>query len=748
MPDKGLIGKGKIKAATTPEKPVSEENADPIELEEAVRSFTLVLKDPLGNAVTSPVYTEDDFESSSGFPVKIKGAVTNGIYPLQVIAVESFKVTAAAKDLFGESSLKVKYSDDDGKRYEARVPYQYSTTLEGRVTAGKRPIAGATITATSHKEVIISIIVSPAASHGSGAEERRALITRSRPTDSHGKYRIVVNHQGPFTIQAEKPGYKSYPHEFPIKKADGKYDFETGRTHVGIDLVLTQLLTGLSYRASTLELLPDKALTPDQLADLRPSITPAGAVVTYKVDPALPAGLELDPSTGEITGTPTAITAAGDYLVRAKGNDEYAYAGEASHTINVRVGAVTRFTLELKDHLGNPIPGYRAANFTSSSGAAVEFDTTAPAPPEGSCKLQVLTSGSGDFTVTVAAKGLFGEKESAEINPAAAAGTNYRVTVPYRYTTTVSGRVTRGRRNTPIDDADISVRSTGSGANERLAVISSRPAKPKTDNLGRYSITVNHQGDFNIRAEKAGYSSPAAPVTVSGTGGTEPGKNIVLTQPVTGLSYTASSLVLVQNEALTPDQAARLRPRIIPAGAVIKYSVSPRLPKGLILNAYTGEITGTPTEESQIHTGTDYIGRDYIVTAQGHTAAGYSGSASHTINIRVGKALPDTMGYDTPFFFYGERIILDHEISVERLPEDTTVGFDDEDFHAEFVKIPKNGVCWDLNIAADGRITLDDGGGSTGMILVYHYKVKVIGKGRYVGKRTVDFEIHTTGRIY
>ena len=612
------------------------------------------------------------------------------------------------------------------------MPYQYTTTLEGEVKAGGTRIAGATITA---------------ASHGSGTEERRAVVISSR-TDSAGKYRIVVNHQGPFNIQAEKRGYKSYPHEFSMeKKADGKYDFETGRTHVGIDLVLTQLLTGLSYRATSLVLAQNEALETYELDNLRPIITPADARVTYSVEPALPAGLELDPSTGEITGKPTAITAAGDYLVTAQGNDEYDYAGEVSHTINIRVGAVTRFTLELRDHLGNPIPGYTAADFTSSSGFDVEFDTTAPAPPERSCKLKVLTGGSGDFTVTVAAKGLFGEKTSADIDPAAAAGTNYRVTVPYRYTTTVSSKIISGRTG-PIDDADISVRSTGSGANKRLAVISSMPANPQTDNLGRYSITVNHQGDFHIRAEKAGYNSPAAPVTVSGTGGTEPGKNIALTQPVTGLSYEARSLVLAQNEALTPAQADRLRPRITPADAVIKYSVSPRLPKGLILNAYTGEITGTPTEEAQIHTGTDYLGRDYIVTAQGHTAAGYSGSASHTINIRVGRALPDTMGYDTPFFFYGEKIILDHELSVERLPEDTTVGLDDEDFHAEFVKIPKNGVCWDLNIAADGRITLDDGGSSTGMTLIYHYKVKVIGKGRYVGKRTVKFTIEYHGGGY
>jgi hypothetical protein len=42
-----------------------------------------------------------------------------------------------------------------------------------------------------------------------------------------------------------------------------------------------------------------------------------GAVVSYSVTPALPAGLSLDTSTGVISGTPTAVTAAASYIVTA-----------------------------------------------------------------------------------------------------------------------------------------------------------------------------------------------------------------------------------------------------------------------------------------------------------------------------------------------------------------------------------------------------------------------------------------------
>ena len=629
-PDKRLIGRRKIKAATTPQKPVSKENADPIELERNnAKKFTLELKDPLDNAVTSPVYTAADFTSSSGAAVEFDTtapAPPQGSYKLQVLTgggPGTFTVTVAAKGLFGEKESAEINPGAAGTNYPVAVPYRYTTTVSGRVTAGTTPIEDADISVTST---------------GTGANERLAAISSapaSRKTDNLGNYSITVNHQGDFNIQAEKAGYRSPTAPVTVSGTGGT---ETGNFAL---TPIRKTVTGLSYGATSLVLPRNEDLTDDQLADLRPRITPAGASVTYKVEPALPAGLDLDTSSGEITGTPTAITAAGNYVVTAEGDTAAGYSGSASHTINIRVArvtrrrgivtggrvTVTRFTLELKDPLGNPIPGYTAADFTSSSGAAVQITGTVI---NGIYPLQVLTTGPGTFTVTAAAKGLFGEKESAEINPGAA-GTNYPVTVPYRYRTTVSGRVTRGAA--PIENADISVTSTGSGANERKAAITSATASRKTDNLGNYSIAVNHQGDFNIRAEKAGYRSPAAPVTVSGTGGTET-ENFVLTpirRTVTGLSYTATSLILSRNEDLTDAQLADLRPTITPVGAVVTYSVEPDLPAGLTLDTSSGEITGTPTAITPAG--------DYVVTAEGDTAAGYSGSASHTINIRVDDAV-------------------------------------------------------------------------------------------------------------
>ncbi len=62
--------------------------------------------------------------------------------------------------------------------------------------------------------------------------------------------------------------------------------------------------------------------------------TLTGGAATYSVDPALPAGLDLDPLTGEISGTPTAEAAATDYTVTAANA-----AGSTTATVNIVVGA-------------------------------------------------------------------------------------------------------------------------------------------------------------------------------------------------------------------------------------------------------------------------------------------------------------------------------------------------------------------------------------------------------------------------
>ncbi|MFI5160154.1 MAG: MBG domain-containing protein, partial [Sphingobacteriales bacterium] len=71
------------------------------------------------------------------------------------------------------------------------------------------------------------------------------------------------------------------------------------------------------------------------IAPLNPTSS-GGAVDSYSVSPALPTGLSIDPTTGIISGTPTAAIAAADYTVTATN-----VTSTATFPVNITVGKAT-----------------------------------------------------------------------------------------------------------------------------------------------------------------------------------------------------------------------------------------------------------------------------------------------------------------------------------------------------------------------------------------------------------------------
>src|SRR5215472_15477416 len=61
-----------------------------------------------------------------------------------------------------------------------------------------------------------------------------------------------------------------------------------------------------------------------------------GAVASYSVSPALPAGLSLNATTGLIAGTPATVTAAASYVVTATNSG-----GSTTFTLSIEVTAST-----------------------------------------------------------------------------------------------------------------------------------------------------------------------------------------------------------------------------------------------------------------------------------------------------------------------------------------------------------------------------------------------------------------------
>ena len=106
-----------------------------------------------------------------------------------------------------------------------------------------------------------------------------------------------------------------------------------------------------------------------------------GAVTTYSVSPALPAGLSLNTSTGVISGTPTTVTPATAYVVTATNVAGNATAG-LSITVNTGVISPSGLTYSVNPAVytaGTPI----STNTPSSNGGAVATYSVSPTLPPG-----------------------------------------------------------------------------------------------------------------------------------------------------------------------------------------------------------------------------------------------------------------------------------------------------------------------------------------------------------------------------
>jgi subtilisin-like proprotein convertase family protein len=104
-----------------------------------------------------------------------------------------------------------------------------------------------------------------------------------------------------------------------------------------------------------------------------------GAVVSYAVSPALPAGLTLNTSTGVISGTPTTLATAADYTVTATNTG-----GSTTASVSIMVNDVAPSSLS---YSSNPATYTKdtviSDNAPTSNGGAVVSYAVSPALPAG-----------------------------------------------------------------------------------------------------------------------------------------------------------------------------------------------------------------------------------------------------------------------------------------------------------------------------------------------------------------------------
>ncbi|WP_338225869.1 beta strand repeat-containing protein [Algoriphagus confluentis] len=105
--------------------------------------------------------------------------------------------------------------------------------------------------------------------------------------------------------------------------------------------------TGLNYTNNTVTYCAGSPITPNN-----PSFGGGGPATTFSVSPALPAGLSLNTTTGQITGTPTTLTglAAANYTVTASNS-----CGNITRNVNITISQVAEVN-NFSDFLCSGVP--------------------------------------------------------------------------------------------------------------------------------------------------------------------------------------------------------------------------------------------------------------------------------------------------------------------------------------------------------------------------------------------------------
>ena len=357
------------------------------------------------------------------------------------------------------------------------------------------------------------------------------------------------------------------------------------------------------YSGSPFTLTKDSAMT-----NATPTST-GGAVVSWSISPSVPAGLTFNTSTGEISGTPTAVSSSTNYTVTATNTG-----GSATTTISILVNdappsavsyGVNSLTLTKNTTMTAITP--------TSAGGTVTSWAVSPALPVGltfdtstGAISGTPTGINASATYTITATNAGGSNSTTlviavnDISPSSVAYSPNSFTIAKNSTmtsvtpTSTGGAVT-GWSISPALPAGLSLdTSTGTISGTPTAITST----------ATYTVTASNSG-----------GSATATVTIT-----------VTDEAPSTIAFSPSSLTLTKNVSLTT---------ITPTssgGAVTSWSISPTLPAGLVFNNTTGAISGTPTAVSN--------STSYTVTA-----SNAGGSATATVTIQVNDVAPSLVAY-------------------------------------------------------------------------------------------------------
>ena len=414
--------------------------------------------------------------------------------------------------------------------------------------------------------------------------------------------------------------------------ADGDY---SGTETADIKITVKTPVTGLSYSPASI----DTSIGVD-IGTLSPQPVPSGATGTYSG--TLPDGLNLDPSSGEITGAPTTASSTSSYTVTFTADGDYSGTQSVDIDITVKtpVKSLSYSPSNLDTSIGvdigelSPTLDPSGATGTYSvdptlpdgltldeSGKITGVPTTSAAVATTPVEYTVTftATADGDYTGTKTATIQISVKKP-NLNTAALgySPASMSTTAKTANSTGISPNWTPAAGNIAVTQIiySIAAATTGNnipatdGADTTVSIDSSTgkvtlTAQVGVANSGEYVVTATAGANSNYLQG----STQTAAITVT-----------VNAIPVTGLSYSTSSMDATIGTAI----AVEATPTTVPSGATGTYSVDPALPNGLTLDE-SGKIGGTPTVLAAA------VSHTVTFTADGD----YSGTPTAAITISV-----------------------------------------------------------------------------------------------------------------
>jgi hypothetical protein len=174
--------------------------------------------------------------------------------------------------------------------------------------------------------------------------------------------------------------------------------------------------SGLSYTPSSANGVVGTAIT-----NMVPVVT--GTVTNYSVDPALPSGVAINPTTGVISGTPVAVAASANYTVTASNSGGSTTASVTIAVVSAYDGWASSYSLTGADALPTADPDKDGLNNNNE----YAFGTN---PTVSNATLLTATTSAGNMTVTwVERNSGFVYNVQSTVNLATTAFANDAVTV-------------------------------------------------------------------------------------------------------------------------------------------------------------------------------------------------------------------------------------------------------------------------------------------------------------------------------